>query len=135
MPTLEVAEAADGRVEISFTAVREASAVELTVGEGKLSQVRVDGVEVDSSAGLNSLGIHGLRAGQTVVVTADAAAGTELVAVETSFDPLPGHRMGRTGRGGLPDAALHGGGPHRPALRAARPRAQDPPSGTVPSTS
>lgn len=87
MPTLEVAEAADGRVEISFTAVREASAVELTVGEGKLSQVRVDGVEVDSSAGLNSLGIHGLRAGQTVVVTADAAAGTELVAVETSFDP------------------------------------------------
>ena len=89
VPTLEAAEAADGRVEIVFAAVRDASAAELTVSEGMMSQVTVDGVEVDSSEGLHTLEVHGLRAGQTVVVAAQIEPGAEVTAVETSYDPAP----------------------------------------------
>lgn len=87
MPTLEVAAGPDGRVEISFTAVREASELELSPSEGMLTQVSVDGVAVDSATGLRSLQVHGLREGQTVVVSAEATSGAEVTAVETSYDP------------------------------------------------
>ena len=87
MPALELAEAPDGRVQIAFTAVRDASAVELTVSEGTMSQVMVDDVAVDSSEGLRTLQIHGLRAGQTVVVDAQVEPAAEVTAVETSYDP------------------------------------------------
>ena len=52
-----------------------------------MSQVMVDDVAVDSSEGLRTLQIHGLRAGQTVVVDAQVEPAAEVTAVETSYDP------------------------------------------------
>jgi hypothetical protein len=49
--------------------------------------VRIDGTPLDAAEPLRTLQIHGVRAGQTVVIDAAVEAGAELTVVETSYDP------------------------------------------------
>lgn len=86
-PSLEVERLEGSRVQIAVTAVRDASALTLTPGAGGFSAVAVDGVPVDSAAGLETLQIHGLRAGQSVLITVEADPGQQLTVVETAYDP------------------------------------------------
>lgn len=87
LPTLESEPLEASRVRITITAVRDASALTLSPQAGRLSDVVVDGVPVDADAGLDTVQIHGLRAGQTVEVTARAGSAEQLTVVETAFDP------------------------------------------------
>ncbi|WP_422114622.1 M28 family peptidase [Brachybacterium sp. UNK5269] len=87
VPTVQVTESGPGHMQVAVTAPREASALELTVSAGGLSAVRIDGTPLDSAEPLRTLQIHGVRAGQTVVIDAAVEAGAELTVVETSYDP------------------------------------------------
>lgn len=86
-PTVTASAGEAGRVKVEITAVRDGSALELSTSAGALTQVTVDGVAVDSADGLESLSLHGLRSGQSLLVELDAIPGAELSVVEVSFDP------------------------------------------------
>lgn len=86
-PTVTASAGEAGRVQVEITAVRDGSALELSISAGALTQVTVDGIAVDSADGLESLSLHGLRSGQSLLVELDAIPGAELSVVETSFDP------------------------------------------------
>ncbi|WP_226986002.1 M28 family peptidase [Brachybacterium sp. FME24] len=80
-------EASPGRVEIALTSPREAAQFELSVDEGGLSEVSIDGSPLRSVRALSSLAIVGAPQGQDVIVTATVADGAELSVVGTTFDP------------------------------------------------
>ncbi|GAA4526877.1 M28 family peptidase [Brachybacterium paraconglomeratum] len=87
VPTVSVQGASAGPQEISIDAPREASALTLETSGGLLTDITVDGVPVDSADGLEQLMIHGVRAGQTVHVTATVPPDAQLTLLETSYDP------------------------------------------------
>ncbi len=87
VPSVEVTERGPRQVQVAVTAPREASALELTVSAGALGAVSIDGTPVGTAKALQRLEIHGVRAGQTVLIDAEVAAGAQLTVVETSYDP------------------------------------------------
>ncbi len=87
MPQVAVADAADGALEITVDAPRDASALVLEAEGGLLGDVTVDGIPVESGQGVEEVSVHGVRAGQRVTLTATAAPGAQLTLVERSFDP------------------------------------------------
>ncbi|MGP9580692.1 MULTISPECIES: M28 family peptidase [unclassified Brachybacterium] len=86
-PVVSVQGAAEGPQEISIDAQRDASELTLEASDGLLTDVAVDGVAVESDEGLERVMIHGVRAGQTVRITATVPPESQLMLRETSYDP------------------------------------------------
>ncbi|GAA1487626.1 M28 family peptidase [Brachybacterium sacelli] len=87
-PSVETTPGAEPQeVEIVLASPREAAQFELSLDEGALREVRLDGEPLEAEEPTTALQIVGVPQDQEVTVTATVPDGAELTVLETTYDP------------------------------------------------